>query len=258
MKKIILGVVIIAIVLTVSGVASAMMLIPSSDQAKEKAKASENSSVITETEAGEWGLERIDFIHYAKPTNPGKPAKPPKTETCYKLMGVKWTIFPVSYVINPENSQDLEENFITSAISSSAETWDRENSKELFNDIYEIKNNVHYGVQDYKNAIDFADYPNSNVIAVTSVWYTRVGKRIVEFDIRFNTDFIWGDAENNSSLMDLQNIATHELGHALGLSDVYSNSCSYVTMYGYSGEGDIEKRTLAQPDITGLLKIYGI
>ncbi|MEK6820514.1 MAG: hypothetical protein AABX71_02265, partial [Nanoarchaeota archaeon] len=32
------------------------------------------------------GLERIDLIHYAKPENPGKPGK---TETCYKLLGVK-------------------------------------------------------------------------------------------------------------------------------------------------------------------------
>jgi len=58
--------------------------------------------------------------------------------------------------------------------------------------------------------------------------------------------------------MDLQNIATHELGHAVGLNDIYSGSCSYVTMYGYSTEGDIGKRTLEQPDITGLQTMYGI
>lgn len=258
MKKIILGVVIIAVVLTISGVASATILIPAADQAKENSQAPENSSIITETAAGEWGLERINFIHYAKPTNPGKPVKPPKTETCYKLMGVKWTTLPVSYVINPENLQGLGEDFITSAVSSSAETWDAATSEELFNNTYTIDYDVEYGVQDYRNAIDFGDYQQDGVIAVTSVWYTRVGKRIVEFDIRFNTDFAWGDATNNSSLMDLQNIATHELGHAVGLSDIYSTSCSYVTMYGYSNYGDIEKRDLAQPDITGLQKIYGI
>jgi len=86
----------------------------------------------------------------------------------------------------------------------------------------------------------------------------KAGKKIVEFDMLFDTDFAWGNAEINSSLMDLQNIATHELGHAVGLNDIYSTSCSYVTMYGYSKEGDVEKRTLEQPDITGLQKIYGI
>jgi len=74
----------------------------------------------------------------------------------------------------------------------------------------------------------------------------------------FDTDFTWGDATSNPGLMDLQNIATHELGHGVGLADIYTSSCSAVTMYGYSNNGETEKRTLELPDITGLQKIYGI
>ena len=58
--------------------------------------------------------------------------------------------------------------------------------------------------------------------------------------------------------MDLQNIAVHELGHSFGLADIYSSSCAEVTMYGYSTEGETKKRTLEQPDITGIQKLYGI
>ena len=58
--------------------------------------------------------------------------------------------------------------------------------------------------------------------------------------------------------MDLENIATHELGHTLGLGDIYTDACQVVTMYGYSGTGDIEKRSLEQPDINGLQTLYGI
>ena len=111
-------------------------------------------------------------------------------------------------------------------------------------------------MQDFVNAIDFGDYSDDKVIAVTSVWYTPKGRQIVEFDIRFNTRFSWGDAESDK--MDLQNIATHELGHSIGLADIYSTACSAVTMYGYSDYGEIQKRTLEQPDITGLQKMYGI
>jgi len=106
--------------------------------------------------------------------------------------------------------------------------------------------------------ISFGDYPNDNVIAVTSVWFTRVGKRIVEFDQLYNTRFTWGDATVNPAVMDLQNIATHELGHGVGLADIYSTTCSAVTMYGYSTEGETQKRTLEQPDITGLQRMYGL
>ena len=251
MKKIIFTILVGALVLTVSGIVSASMMIPAADQAKEKSRAPENSPVIGDN----WDLERVDFIHYAKPASPGKP---PKTETCYKLMGVKWTDLPVSYVINPTNSDGLGENFITSAISVSAETWDNATSKELFSNNYAVDYGVQYGVQDYKNAIDFGNYSDANVIAVTSVWYTRVRKKIVEFDIRFDTDWTWGDATIASSTMDFQNIATHELGHAVGLSDIYSTGCPSVTMYGYSGYGETQKRTLEQPDITGLQVMYGI
>jgi len=197
----------------------------------------------------------VDFIHYLKPENPGKT---PKTETCYKLMGVKWPSLPVSYVINPENPQNLTQDFVTSAISAAAETWDKETASELFNNTYAVDSGARYGVQDFKNAITFGSYSNANVIAVTSVWFTRVGKKIVEFDMLFNTNFGWGDATVNPALMDLQNIATHELGHAVGLSDIYSTSCSAVTMYGYSNYGDTKKRTLEQPDIKGLQTMYGL
>lgn len=240
----------LAALLMLSFTATASMIIPANDNAKENGRAPENSPVIDEN----WELDRVEFIHYVRPANPGKP---PSTTTCYKLMGVKWKTFPVSYVINPGNPQGLPEGFVTSAISTSAETWDAATSIGLLNDTYAINYTAQYGVQNYQNAIAFGDYPNNNVIAVTSVWYTPVGKRIVEFDVLFNTRFAWGNATSNATVMDLQNIATHELGHGVGLADIYSTTCSAVTMYGYSSYGETSKRTLEQPDIAGLQKIYG-
>ncbi|MDO8467339.1 MAG: matrixin family metalloprotease [Nanoarchaeota archaeon] len=254
MRKInLVAIFVLAILLT--SLATASMLIPADDNAKENAKAPENSPVISITPAGEWELERVDFIHYAKPTNP---AKGSRTETCYKLMGVKWKTFPVTYTINPTNSLNISESFITSAVQTSAETWDAATSQELFSDAYVINYTAQYGTQNFQNAIAFGDYPDNNVIAVTSVWYTRVGKQIVEFDQLYNTRFDWGDATLNPLVMDLQNIATHELGHGVGLADIYSTTCTGVTMYGYSTEGETSKRTLEQPDVTGLQGMYGI
>ena len=199
-------------------------------------------------------IERIDFIHYAKASQ-GKPAK---TDSCYKLMGVKWAGLPVSYAINPTNPQGLSRDFVTGAISTAAETWDAATPKELFNNAYGVDYSAAYGVKDSKNSIVFGDYPNSGVIAITSVWYNKRTREIVEFDMLFNTRFIWGDATQDQSKMDLQNIAAHELGHSVGLDDLYTTSCSAVTMYGYSSEGEIIKKTLEQPDITGLQKMYGV
>jgi len=248
--KLFVGLSAFIIILIFSVTAAASMLIPANGNAKENAQAPANSPVIGDN----WDLVRVDFIHYAKPPTAGGG---PKTNTCYKLMGVKWKTTPVNYIINPGNPQNLTQEFTTSAISTSAETWDASTASELFNNAYTINYAAQYGIQNYENAIAFGDYPDNNVIAVTTVWYTRIGKRIVEFDMLFNTRFNYGDATVDSSKMDLQEIATHELGHSVGLADIYSTTCSAVTMYGYSNYGELQKRTLEQPDITGLQLMYG-
>ena len=221
------------------------MIIPANDKAKENAA----------------GLEKIEFIHYKKDFAKPEAAKAPKAPSCYKFLTptkVRWKTLPVNYVINPTNPQGLDEGFITSTIFISAETWDASTSKELMNDAYTVNYTATYGVQNYVNAITFGNYPTAGVIAVTTVWYNPATKSIVEFDLMFDTDWTWGDATVNSTVMDLQNIATHELGHGVGLDDIYSTTCTAVTMYGYSSYGEISKRSLEQPDITGLQKMYGI
>lgn len=246
-------VVLLAVVFVFTVMSMGGMIIPANDNAKENARAPEKSPVITDN----WGLERIDFIHYAKGSGSGTK---PTTQTCYKLLGSAWKNLPVSYIINPVNAlqPDLAESLVTGAIAQAAETWDTSAvTRELMNDLYTVDNTAQYGVQDYKNVIAFGNYPTANVIAVTSIWITRRPTRqIVEFDMLLDTDFTWGDAIINPAVMDLQNIVTHELGHAIGLDDIYDNSCNTVTMYGYSANGETDKRTLESPDITGLLKMY--
>ena len=204
-------------------------------------------------------LEKIEFIHWKKGFARPETAKAPKPPSCYKFLTptkVKWAIPPaVNYVINPANPQELSADFVGAAVSTSAETWDAATGKELMSDTY-TTGAVVYGVQDYKNAITFGNYPTAGVIAVTTVWYNPATKAIVEFDVMFDTDWTWGDATADSSKMDLQNIATHEFGHGVGLNDVYDSVCSPVTMYGYSDYGETQKRTLEPPDINGLLTLY--
>jgi len=231
-------------------------------------------------------LEKIEFIHcgpgfkwndelkICEKVAKSPAAKAPKQPSCYKFLTptqVKWKVLPVNYVINPVNPvQTLDEAFVTSAVFNAAEEWDVHTTTELMNNASanSIDYKATYGVQDYKNAITFGNYPTEGVIAVTTVWYNPATKEIVEFDIMFDTDWTWGDAatecgstENSTNttckIMDLQNIATHEFGHAVGLNDVYDSACSEVTMYGYSNYGEVKKRTLEKPDITGLQTLYG-
>jgi len=158
------------------------------------------------------------------PSPPGKPDKPDDGGS-YELLGrgVLWKTLPVEYYINPSNPNPstLLESFIVSTVSTSAETWDDATSTELFDDTPTTDYTLTAGTRDEKNVISFGDYPQEGVIGVCYIWGIfggRPGSReIIEFDIILDTDFVWGDAgvtdeENlgDTSVMDLQNILTHE------------------------------------------------
>lgn len=211
-------------------------------------------------------LTKITFIHYRKGhVKPPKPPKPDKrAPSCYGFLGrgVEWKDLPQAVVINPENPDGLSKNFVTDTFDKSAKTWDSETSSRLYSG-YSVDPLANWDddAPDGRNELSFGDYPQDGVIAVAIVWGYFGGpppmREIIEFDILFDTDFTWGDVDTDQSVMDLQNIATHELGHGWGLDDIYESACSEVTMYGYSNYGEIKKRTLELPDITGIQKLYG-
>jgi hypothetical protein len=176
------------------------------------------------------------------------------TSNCYKLMGIKWTTQHVPYVINPSGSS-ADGGEAVLAFTTSGSTWDKGTLWALFS-APTINELAGYGY-DGKNTLFFGGSLGSGIIAQTTVWYYSISRKIVEFDIEFNNDFQWGNATENESKMDLEGIATHELGHGIGLADLYTTLCREVTMYGYSTEGEYKKRTLESGDLIGLRKIYG-
>jgi hypothetical protein len=113
------------------------------------------------------------------------------------------------------------------------------------------------GKRDGANTIIWGDYPTSGVIAGTIIWYTSLTKTILEFDMVFDTDYGWGNADITQNVMDLQNIATHELGDGVGLNDLYQSVAYRETMYGYSAFGEISKRDLYSGDQKGITRLYG-
>ena len=142
------------------------------------------------------------------------------------------------------------------------QTWDSQTSASIFGSITTDYTAGFDSSADGKNEVSFGPYSQTGAIAVTRIWGYFSGKPsarfISQFDILFNTYYAWGNADLNSALMDLKNIATHEIGHGAGLNDIYSSSCTAVTMYGYSDYGETSKRTLEIPDIQGLQTLYGI
>ncbi|WP_369424877.1 matrixin family metalloprotease, partial [Methanothrix sp.] len=58
-----------------------------------------------------------------------------------------------------------------------------------------------------------------------------------------------------ASSFDIRTIALHELGHTLGLADLYDISNTDQIMYGYND--GTSRWTLGSGDIAGIRKLYG-
>jgi len=115
---------------------------------------------------------------------------------------------------------------------------------------------------DGENEVEFASIDSPGAIAVTYIWGIFGGptfnRQLTEWDqVYDDADFDWSLAETSvTGKMDFENIATHELGHAVGMNDLYTSSCSAQTMYGYADYGETNKRSLESGDMAGIKALY--
>jgi hypothetical protein len=110
-----------------------------------------------------------------------------------------------------------------------------------------------------KNEVAFGDIADNGVIAATWVWRTTGGpvsqRYIAEWDQLYDVvSFNWSN-NGDSNSMDFANIATHEIGHAVGMGHPAS-TCTLETMYAYASNGEIIKRDLHDGDIVGVNLLY--
>ncbi|MFH0973701.1 MAG: matrixin family metalloprotease [Candidatus Micrarchaeota archaeon] len=210
-------------------------------------------------------VEGFAFVHYRENSAKGGNGGGRRgASACYAFLakGAKWkTIEP--YVINPLNARGLNEIFVTENFEESILKWE-----------YVAGTNVlglgsatgetlaaDFEAPDDRNEAYFGDVAQNGAIAITVVWGVFGGpvnqRRLIEWDMVFDeVDFDWS-ASGEPSKMDFENIATHEIGHALGLSDLYEGRCSEQTMYGYASFGETKKRSLEAGDIAGIQALYG-
>jgi hypothetical protein len=230
--------------------------------------------VDAKTKEDKGPLSKKVFIHYkkprGKPDNRGKKPKPSAEDEgsyTYIARGMKWKTTE-NYFFNPEGAPD----FSSSAISEAMATWDVEVSFDIFGSLTDVVGATVNEDVDGDNVIIFADLNDfpwlnigdpSGVIAVTLVWgfYNAPPRfrEIVEVDMIFNTsgNWIWEHAGyEGDPVMDVLNIAVHEIGHATGMGDLYDTTASLETMYGYSHIGEIIKQDLYNGDIAGIRNLY--
>src|SRR3989344_1230384 len=205
---------------------------------------------------------------YARGGIPGKPGNDggdsSGTSSCYTFLAkdAKWKTNE-NYVVDVDNLDGLSDSFIRNNLAYDIQKWeDAASDNILGNEINDVVDGADTSSTDGKNEVYFADVSSNGAIAVTIVWGIFYGppqgRELVEWDqVYDDVDFEWTkDAVIETTKMDFESIATHELGHSVGLGDLYDSVCSEMTMYGYGSEGETKARTLEDGDINGINKLY--
>lgn len=210
------------------------------------------------------------FVHYPKSDFDGDKSNGKTGPVCqlttndqinnYGLTG--WQIpagsiqYHVNYRTMPAN---LTSANTTIALGESFGTWDEQENVLTF--VEGASSPIaRYGL-DGVNLVAWGTVPN-NAIAVTYTWYyANTGQR-VESDTIMNKRLSWSwspyttDCAGITGKYDVQNIMTHEIGHWLGLNDLYDQASKDLTMYGYGVTRELKKDTLGLGDILGVEALY--
>ncbi len=168
--------------------------------------------------------------------------------------GIKWRSYPVLYHIDTSAVRGISSSAAKSAVVAAFNEIDREEhpagrffaqaSRPSDADI-----SVRWGQLD----------GTGKSIAKTTFWYNADTRTLAYAEIILDRSERWSVISGLScvgragSPFDIENVAIHEIGHAIGLGHVSDNR---LTMYPSSAPGETLKRTLGNGDQIGIDRLY--
>ena len=192
------------------------------------------SGVLPEPLGGAW------LVHWANTNN------------------VKWKLHSAGA------SDGIDFNSTQTQINNAFNSWQNVSTSAI-SFSYDGQNSNKYGF-DYVNTISWAEtgdnaytngmLPSSGSLAVTIIVYNAAFE-LLDVDIVFNgKDHVW--KINGEDKPDIQAIATHEIGHMIGLHHSELGKDSLPTMYYYYSDGGASDwRSLEFDDMVGASFLYG-
>jgi hypothetical protein len=169
---------------------------------------------------------------------------------------LKWALKDDAYI----TGEGLSASNVKRAIEAASNTWDAGTNQNLFADTNLVtpSSTVKVDTYDGKNTVAWKPF-GAGALAYARTWYrgTKVDGyySALESDINMNTAYSWSTTGSGSKI-DVQSVVLHEMGHSIGLGDLYgkaqfANDKRQVMHY-YTGV----KRTLGNGDATGVWTLY--
>ena len=170
----------------------------------------------------------------------------------YTTVGHKWATSQVFYYVNPVNL-DLPQADVVAAVRKGADAWTQQTTAGIVL-TYAGSTTGASLINNGKNEVFFRNATNGSLLASTYYWWDGTGK-LVDADIVFYDaayTFFTGTSGCSSGIY-VEDGATHEFGHVLGLNH---SSSSSATMYPSTSKCSQNWRTLDSDDIAGVTALY--
>ena len=168
----------------------------------------------------------------------------------------KWSSTSVTFWVNPANA-DVSSAAALNAVQYAMNVWNTQGGSP-FRYVYGGTASDTVNAYDNRNVLFFRNASNGSTIATTYSWWDS-SNRLLDSDIivwdggfTFYTGTSGCGAVSNSAY--LEDIATHELGHALGLNHSAAGDATMYPSYGFCSQ---EMRTLSSDDIAAIQSLYG-
>ena len=171
----------------------------------------------------------------------------------YMTAGIKWRTFPVTFAIDPTNSH-MDATLAKGSIRKVFSTYDAQINPTITN----FKEAATFSSAQIKISWRAMDGPYGQ-LGYTSYSYRLDTKALLSATIYFDSGdrffaFPTERCSASGTYFDLQNIATHEIGHAMNMGHV---SDRLQSMYPTSYAGETLKRSLGNGDKQGIKSLYG-
>jgi len=174
---------------------------------------------------------------------------------------IRWADGQVTWVINEACSPNLGDASYIRAIRDAHETWSDEESELQWHYGGLTSDATHgwiRGGTNVNNVIweDEAWPYGEEALALTIVTFNTANGDVLDADILINgVDHVTWATDSRSGYHDVNNVVTHEVGHALGLGHSAHRD---ATMWSSAAPGETSKRSLADDDIAGLFALYAV
>jgi hypothetical protein len=167
----------------------------------------------------------------------------------------RWGSSPVTFYVNPVNA-DVSQTAAVAALQTAMNVWG-DQSGAAFRYQYGGTATDTATAMDNRNVVFFRNTTNGSAIATTYSWWNS-SNQLLDSDIIFwDGGFNFFTGTSGCGVLPnaayIEDVATHELGHALGLNHSTATEATMYPSYSYCSQAF---RTLASDDINGARALY--